>query len=195
MHEEINRIRAIVHSGQLSQCTEDQLKRMVEVINHYDAANQHHMTEGLREPVQAELERVRDERYHNDAKSERNRLQKEIMQDVKGMFAASKEDGDKKHAESLSTSKEANVLSKKAIKVAWIAVWVAVGGVAIAVIFGIAHSDSKRSANSAAGDTPQERGPALSEKPPLQSPMPQTELPKPLPILTNAVPTNTAQKK
>ncbi|MGP8201566.1 MAG: hypothetical protein ACLQU4_18915 [Limisphaerales bacterium] len=195
--KEINDIRAIVHSGQLGKCTEDQLKRMLVVIDHYDASNYPHMTQGLREPVQNQLERVQRERHFKDSTAEITRLHKEALEEQARLhriqIANDRQladdaalDNDKKHGQSLAISKEANQLSKRAILIAWLSVLATVVIGVIGVI--VAHLDSSRTSTS---DT---NAPRIKETAP-QLTMPQIVPPMPKPTPTNSIQTNAAQKK
>jgi hypothetical protein len=174
-HKEINDIRAIVHSGGLSKCTEAQLKRILEVIDHYDAGLQFEMTQGLRKPVQAQLELVQRERYHNESKLERGTLQQEVMREVKGMFTASASDADKKHAETARTAKTANIIAGTALVVSIVAVFVA-------------HRDNTRSSIVGTNATPIKTLQPLPETP-------QIVLPTPAPTPTNLTGTNSPSKE
>jgi hypothetical protein len=179
-HLDINQIRGIAHSGQLFNCAdEDQLKRMVAVISHYDASGQPHMADGIRDAVKSQLERVQGERRHANSIAEINRLHKEQMDETKRMYAESSIDSDKKHVET-------SAMAKKAIIVAWISLAVSTV-VAIASVF-VAHLDSTRPAIVGINATEIKNTPAPPQKP-------QIVLPTPKPTPRNLTPTNAAQKK
>jgi hypothetical protein len=185
-HQEINKTRDIVHSGQLAGCSEAQLRRMIEVIDHYDASCQFDMTQGLRTPVQSQLERVQQTRYKTESKSESNRIHQEQMaeqarlhgiqlENDKRLATEAAADNNKKHAQTARTAKTANIIAGTALAVS-----------IVAVIVG--HHDSTPASIAGTNAIPIKRLQPLSEKP-------QTVSPTPSPTPTNLIQTNAAQKK
>jgi hypothetical protein len=128
------------------------------------------------------------EKHHKEALAEQERLHGIKIANDQRLATEAAFDNDRKHSE---TSK----LARKAIKVAWIAVWVAVAGVVVAVILGlatliVAHLDSRQTPIAGVNATDTKKA-----QEPIKTPQIVLPTPKPIPMPTNLIQTNAAQNK
>lgn len=121
---------------------------MLVVLEHYQAAQQYHMSADMIDPVKTEIALLQKERHHE-----------ENLEEIEGIRAsqenAAKEaekKSDERHREAMAQNLE---LHHKTQKVAWIAVLMAAAGIGAAVLIAVLqHFENKAVSTSKHNDQP-----------------------------------------